>query len=87
MSLHSVMFKLERSVRELEIDFPIPEYLQNDIAAFIKGMNEKDWSIDCLMNEIQGSINMAMMSGTITKTQADLLREYYLYGGVFDESD
>lgn len=87
MGLHTVMFKLDYQVKELPINFRIPQYLESDIRAFIKGMNEKDLSIDCLMNEIQGSINMAMLSGAITKPQADMLRDYYLYGGIFDESN
>ncbi len=87
MGLHQVMYQLKQPVKELTIDFSIPDYLDHDIKEFIKAMNKKDLAVDCYMNEIQGSINMAMVSHAITKYDSDILREYYLYGGIFDECD
>ncbi|MFV0329816.1 MAG: hypothetical protein ACK5KL_08345 [Dysgonomonas sp.] len=57
----------------------LPDYLYNDIIAFIKGYKEQVTIVDCLNDEIQGSINLAFYSGQITDLQAEELRERFLY--------
>lgn len=63
----------------MELDEAIlPVYLKNDIEAW-KNKNEDNQSIwDCLWGELYGSINSAQHENTISKDEADYLREKYL---------
>jgi hypothetical protein len=59
----------------------LPEYLRNDIEALIAGYANPDkyaTIIDCLYNEVQGSINAALYDNQITEKEAKLLRHKYL---------
>lgn len=85
MDLFEFMNNLTETVKIKEFEFAIPQLICNDIDEFVKGLNEKSLSIDCLADEIYGSINMCQSSKTITKEQADELRAYYYYGGIFDD--
>ena len=59
----------------------IPEYLKNDIQQYKKYKNDKKCTIiDCLKDEIYGSINSALYSDEITEEQANYLRDKYCYG-------
>lgn len=69
-------------VKKLEIDFEIPDYLAKDINALCETLEQGALS-DCEESEVYGSINMAMTSGEISIIQADLLRDYYLNGGMW----
>ena len=55
----------------------MPEYLKHDIDEFIKNKdNSKCTVIDCLLDEIYGSINSALWDGEITEEQyRDFQRE------------
>lgn len=56
----------------------LPIYLQNDLKAW-KDKNEDNKSIwDCLWCELYGSINSAQHENTISKDEADYLRQKYL---------
>ncbi|WP_099205397.1 hypothetical protein [Scatolibacter rhodanostii] len=61
--------KMERS---------LPRFLKDDIEALLKGIENNSSVLDCLYNEVQGSINLAFYGNEITKEQADYLREEYL---------
>ena len=56
----------------------LPEYLQHDLDALVKGYKERPLYLDCLYNEVQGSINLAWYGNEITEEQAIYLREKYL---------
>ena len=56
----------------------LPNYLRKDILALIEGYATKPLYLDCLYNEVQGSINGAMWDKEISEETADLLREMYL---------
>lgn len=59
----------------------VPSYLKHDIEEYLKYENDESCSfIDCLLDEIYGSINSALYSGEITETQANYLRDKYCYG-------
>lgn len=58
----------------------IPEYLRKDIEALKKGEEENSLSLDCLIDEVYGSINSALYSYEITEEQANYLRDKYCYG-------
>lgn len=56
----------------------LPLYLQHDINALIEGKKKQVLYLDCLFDEVYGSINSAYYDGCITKEQADYLRQKYL---------
>jgi hypothetical protein len=70
-------------INKLEIDFGIPDYLEKDINALCESI-ERGELYDCEESEVYGSINMAMTSGEISIMQADILRDYYLNGGIWN---
>ena len=55
----------------------LPIYLKNDIIALQKGIENNSSALDCLYNEVQGSINSAFHGKEITREQADYLWEKY----------
>lgn len=63
----------------LEIELPI--FLENDIKALKEGIKNKVSYIDCLENEVQGSINSAWVDGLISDKQKDYLYKKYILGG------
>ncbi len=83
MDVYKMIMKLERPVCELPAGFPVPGYLQKDIRELVDGINRKDPDIACLLNEVQGSISMAILSGAINEQQAECLKDYYMEGGIF----
>lgn len=58
-----------------------PDFLQNDLDAFLQAQNDpsKEMVLDCLMNELEGSIKAAASFGTITNEEAEELLYKYLY--------
>ena len=77
--------KKQNGIKELPIAFKIPGYLQKDIRELVNGIRSKADNMDCLLDELQGSINTAMLEVAITKEQAETLRAYYINGGIFGE--
>ncbi len=58
----------------------LPKYLLHDIEEYLKHKNDEKCSyIDCLKNEIYGSINSAYIDGLIDEKFANYLRNKYLY--------
>ena len=55
----------------------LPAYLKNDIIALQKGIKNNSSVLDCLYNEVQGSINSAFHGKEITREQAEYLWEQY----------
>lgn len=60
------------------LELNLPEYLRSDIAALEDGRRRDVSILDCLYNEVQSSINMAVYDGAIDGAQADYLRGKYL---------
>ena len=57
----------------------LPKYLENDLENLKQGIKNKVSYIDCLINELQGSINSAFVDGDITEEQCDYLFAKYIY--------
>ncbi len=58
----------------------LPKYLLKDIENYLKYKDDKKCNfVDCLKDEIYGSINSALYSGEITKEMAEYLREKYIF--------
>ena len=55
-----------------------PDAMVDDINALIEGKKKQVLYLDCLFDEVYGSINSAYYDGCITKEQADYLRQKYL---------
>lgn len=68
------------NLKYLEVN--LPKFLQDDIDRLIKGKKEKSLSIDCLYNEVQGSINTAFYGGEISEKQANYLRQKYVFENI-----
>lgn len=72
---------IHQTEREQAYEYGLPDYLQHDLDAYIKGLKTNSSLLDCLWGELYGSINMAEISdGAITPEHADYLRKKYLYG-------
>lgn len=56
----------------------LPPFLQHDIYALLEGKKKQVLYVDCLLDEVYGSINSAYYDGSISKEQADYLRQKYL---------
>lgn len=74
-----IVESIEKTARERSWEYGLPEYLQNDLDAYKKGLKEKSSLLDCLWGELYGSINIAEINeGCITHEHAQYLREKYL---------
>lgn len=70
---------IEKSAIERSWEYGLPEYLQNDLDAYKKGLKEKSSLLDCLWGELYGSINCAEINEkSITHEHAQYLRKKYL---------
>ncbi|HEX3029783.1 MAG TPA: helix-turn-helix transcriptional regulator [Clostridia bacterium] len=69
----------------LETD--LPGSLQKAIDDYIQGEKEQVLHLDCLADEVYGSINANFWGGRITEEQAVYLRKKYLYGEEDSEND
>lgn len=70
---------IQQTERERAYEYGLPDYLQHDLDAYKKGLQENSDLLDCLWGELYGSINSAEINdGTITPEHADYLRKKYL---------
>ena len=63
----------------------LPGFVQQSIDNLLQGELEQVSHLDCLYDDLYGSINAAQWGGDITREQADYLRKKYLFSG--DEED
>ena len=61
------------------LEASLPNYLKKDIDALKEGCETNSSVLDCLYNEVQGSINSAYYDNEITEEQAVFLRKKYLF--------
>ena len=60
----------------------LPTYLENDLKNLKEGIKNKVKYLDCLINELQGSVNSAFIDGDITEEQCDYFYRKNIYGGL-----
>ena len=60
------------------MELSLPTYLVNDIEALKEGLVTRPLILDCLFDEVYGSINSAYHGREITNEQAVYLRKKYL---------
>lgn len=65
----------------------LSETLEKTLRAYVQGQEEEVLHLDCLWNELYGSINADLWAGYITEEQADYLRKEYLYGDTQEDLD
>lgn len=58
----------------------LPKYLEKDLKNYKEGLKKKSKYLDCLINELQGSVNSAWVDGEITEEQCDYLYKKYING-------
>lgn len=58
----------------------LPKYLEEDLKRLKECIKNNNKYLDCLRNELQGSINSAFVDGDITEEQCDYLYKKYIYG-------
>lgn len=56
----------------------LPKYLYEDLKILKEGIKNKVSYLDCLINELQGSVNSAFVDGDITEEQCDYLYKKYI---------
>ena len=56
----------------------LPSYLEKDLKNLKEGLKNNVSYLDCLINELQGSINCAVVDGDITEEQCEYLYKKYI---------
>ena len=62
-----------------EWEINLPAAIQKDIDAYLEGIRTQSSVLDCLADELYGSINASQWGWEISKEQADYLRAKYLF--------
>ncbi len=76
------MRKGNKIYKRLEVDFELPDYLEEEIEAFLNHINnENGLSEDCYRVEIQ---LMIRDTPSFTAEQKQLLYNYYARGGIYE---
>lgn len=81
------LLELETGPQALALDpeSGLPGFVRRSIDNLLQGELEQVSHLDCLYDDLYGSINAAQWGGEITREQADYLRKKYLFSG--DEED
>lgn len=70
--------------KKLDIDFKLPEMLEDAIDRFLYHINHEDGNCeDCYRDEINFFLKECMDTHSITSEQIELLREYYVWRGIY----
>ena len=57
----------------------LPKYLENNLKNLKEGIKNKVSYLDCLIDELQGSVNSAWVDGDITEEQCDYFYRKNIY--------
>lgn len=68
-----------KPIDKIYLEKDLPNFLKSDLEAYCKGEEEQVSHLDCLWDELYGSINSALYGNRITEEQARYLRLRYLY--------
>ena len=81
------LLELETGPQALALDpeSGLPGFVRRALDNLLQGELEQVSYLDCLYDDLYGSINAAQWGGEITREQADYLRKKYLFSG--DEED
>lgn len=76
-----IINKMEKQILKLNegiLEKCIPKYLERDLTNLKEGLKNGVNYIDCLIDELQGSINSAFVDGDISEEQCDYLYKKYI---------
>lgn len=73
-----VGFVKETEKNEKILEKCLPSYLEKDLQNLKEGMKNNVSYIDCLIDELQGSVNSAFVDGDISEEQCDYLYKKYI---------
>lgn len=73
-------FELQKveNYKEEILEKCLPSYLERDLQKLKEGIANQVSYLDCLINELQGSVNSAFVDGDITEEQCDYLYKRYI---------
>lgn len=84
VSMESLLLDTMQKKEEIEkmeriYEHALPQYLQNDLEQYKKGLKDKASLLDCYWSELYSSINIAEINeNAITHEHAEYLRDKYL---------
>ena len=67
-----------KKYNEQILEKSLPPYLENDLKNLKEGLKNNVSYIDCLIDELQGSVNSAWVDGDISEEQCDYLYRKYI---------
>ena len=73
-------------VKRYEIGVNLPEYMEKEIDQLIECIANDSLHTDCLESAIYASLNNCINYKILTREQAETLREYYCYGGIYESA-
>ena len=77
--------EVRRMYRALDIDFDIPQILEDGIHDFLENLNTHNGDLaDCYEQDIRSTLNCC--DDCLTKEQDKLLRDYYVKGGIYEDA-
>ena len=77
--LNDTKLEIKRNPYNKEIlEKCLPSYIENDLKNLKDGIKNNVSYLDCLINELQGSVNSAFVNGDISEEQCDYLYEKYI---------
>lgn len=69
---------MDKEYNENILEKCLPKYLEEDLEKLKEGIKNNVSYLDCLINELQGSVNSAFVDGDITEEQCDYLYKKYI---------
>ena len=75
-----------KNINEEMYEKNLPPYLEHDLIELKKAakMKQRPLIYDCLLNELQGSVNSAYWDGVISEEQCDYFYRKYIEGSEYN---
>ena len=73
-----ILKKENENINEKILEKCLPSYLERDLQNLREGIKNNVSYLDCLIDELQGSVNSAFVDGDITEEQCDYLYKKYI---------
>ena len=73
-----ILKKENENINEKILEKCLPSYLERDLQNLKEGIKNNVSYLDCLIDELQGSVNSAFVDGDITEEQCDYLYKKYI---------
>lgn len=77
-----MLYKKREHYNKLNIDFNIPDFLEEEINVFVDYLNNSDGlSEDCYREEI----SLMIRDSELSDDRKKLLKDYYVWGGIYND--